>query len=134
MKRLIVTLVLLFTVSCFTELGAQTNPVVYKDWTVLGESKTQIDVSYRVLKCSTVPQVHLFLFNENPNEQTADFELEITDGATENKVVKHIVFKLEKGGISQASCISVASLDALKIDLPTGYNPLTVSFKLTFKQ
>lgn len=134
MKRLLASVGLLLTLSFFTELGAQTNPVIYKDWTVLGESKTQIDVSYRVLKCTTVPQVHLFLFNENPNEQTADFELEIIDGVTEKKVVKHIVFKLEKGGISQANCESDASLNALKINLPDGYDPLTVSFKLTFKQ
>lgn len=134
MKRLLASAALLFILSFFTEVGAQTNPIIYKDWTVLGESKTQIDVSYRVLKCSTVPQVHLFLFNENPKEQTADFEIEITDSTTDKKLVKHIVFKLDIGAISQASCESSTTLDTLKIDLPAGFNPLTVSLKITFKQ
>lgn len=134
MKKLLFFIVFFLSVSAFAELKAQTEPVVYKDWEMLIESNTLLDVSYRVVKCTSTPQIHLLIFNENVYDQTAAFDLEITDSSTGQKFTKSISFSTKKATVYKAMCDSDASLNALKFDLPAGYNPSTLSVKITLKQ
>lgn len=135
MKKLFFFIVCLFACSvAATELKAQSTPVVYKDWEMLIESNTLLDVSYRVIKCDATPQIHLLIFNENVFDQTAAFDLEITDVASGQKFVKSINFSAKKTTVYKALCDSDASLNALKFDLPSGYNPASLTVKITLKQ
>lgn len=100
---------------------------------MLIESPTLIDVSYRVIKCDAAAQIHLMVFNENTTDQTAHFDLEITNTDTGEKFTKEISFAAKKATVFKALCDSDASLDALKINLPDNYNPKALTLKLTFK-
>src|SRR5206468_1464015 len=117
------SLMLLFLIVTLTLFAQTSSPAetIFKDWTMLGESQTQIDVSYRIIKCSTINQVHLFIFNENPTDQTAHFDVEIinTDG---QRFSREVTFAVTKANMYRATCNSDASLNALKIDLPANYN------------
>lgn len=135
MKKLL--LLLLFT-PAITFLKAQsasetTKSEVIKEWAFLGESKTFLDVSYRVVKCGGSGQVHIQIFNENPNDQVANFEIEIAnpDGV---KFSKKITFSVQKARIVQPDCDSDTSLNDLKIAVPSDYDLNTLRVKIIFKQ
>ncbi|KAF0242729.1 MAG: hypothetical protein FD136_97 [Chitinophagaceae bacterium] len=115
--------------------NAQTpgNPVIYKDWEMIVESLTLIDVSYRSIKCVSTNQVHLMIFNENSKPQKALFDLEITDVATGEKFTKEINFDCATATVYKALCESETALDPLKINLPTNFNPSAITVKVTFK-
>jgi hypothetical protein len=129
MRKLLATVLLLLSVN----LIAQTGEIIYKEWAFLGESSTQIDVSYRVIRCSTENEIHLQIFNENPNDQVAHFDVAITNNSDGAKFTKEITFSLDKAKIYRAECGSDTSLSALKIALPSGYDPANLTVKLTFK-
>lgn len=109
------------------------NPTIYKEWFLLGESSTQLDVSARILKCTSTNQVHLQIFNENPNNQTAHFDIEIKNNADGVKFITEISFAAQKAAIHTANCTSDASLEALKINLPATYDPTNITIKIIFK-
>ncbi|MDP1843149.1 MAG: hypothetical protein Q8K64_06975 [Sediminibacterium sp.] len=115
--------------------NAQTpiNPIVYKDWVMIDESPTMLDVSYRVIKCTSVNQIHLMVFNENNFDQTANFELEVTNTKDGLKFTKAYNFATQKATIYKADCDSEPALEKLKIDLPAGYDPTNLTVKITFK-
>ena len=136
MKKLLFFIVCMFACSVVvTELKAQSQsePVVYKGWTMLGESKTLVDVSYRIIKCGSTAQIHLSIFNENPKDQVTQFELEFTDATRVKKDPKAVSFSLKAAKIYKALCDSDTSLDTLKIDLPADLDPATVEVRITFK-
>lgn len=127
------SLVLLASIT-FSALSAQTSePQVYKEWQMLEESKTMIDVSYRVLKCSETNQIHLMVFNENVMDQNARFSLEVTEEVSGQKLVKDFDFAATKATMYKADCSNNTLLGALKFDLPSNYDPTKLSVKLTFK-
>lgn len=135
MKRKIIYSILVMVMALPTIMKAQSpsTPVIYKEWALLGESKTQMDVSYRVIKCTTINQVHLFIFNENPADQTAIFDVEITNNSDGLKFTKSINYALKSAMMYKAECDSDASFDALKLDLPSSYDPTNLTVKITFK-
>lgn len=109
------------------------SPVIYKEWALLGESKTFLDVSYRIIKCTSVVQIHLNVFNESPNDQTATFDVEVTNNSDGLKFTKTITHSLKLATMYKADCDSDSSLEDLKIDLPNGYDPTNITTKITFK-
>ncbi len=116
-----------------TKAQSPAEPVIYSNWEMLIESTTLIDISYRVIKCETTPQVHLMIFNENSIDQTAHFEIEISNGTTGEKFTKEINFAAKKATVFKALCESDSSLDPLKINLPANYDPGAIKIKITFK-
>lgn len=132
MRQSILLVLLFFSFKSF----AQTEDVTYKEWGLLAESKTQIDISYRIIKCaaSGTKQLQLQIFNESPRAQVASFDLEITNKADGSKTTKTISFSLSMGRIYTPSCsASEDGMADLKIDLPADYDPTNLSVKLTFK-
>jgi len=130
MRKLWIALVLLVSTVVF----AQNGDIVYKEWSFLGESKTQLDISYKLVRCSgsNTNQLFLQIFNENPNAQVARFDLEITNNSDSAKTTKEINFPVTMGRIYTPTC-GDQSLSDLKIDLPAAYDPTNLSVKLTFK-
>jgi hypothetical protein len=116
-------------------IHAQTKPepVVYQDWITLEESLTLIDVSYRVIKCSNAIQIHLLVFNENNIDQTAHFELEIINNSNKVSFKKEINYATTKATIYKAECDSDNSLDKLKFELPSNFDPKNITVKITYK-
>lgn len=135
LKKQLLKLSLVLLASCiYSGLFAQTTePQVYKEWQMLDESKTMIDVSYRVLKCSETNQIHLMIFNENVIDQNAQFSLEVTDETSGQKLVKDFDFATTKATMYKADCSNNTLLSALKFALPSDYDPAKLSVKLTFK-
>lgn len=135
MKKL---LLLLLFAPAITFLKAQskteTGPKeeVIKEWAFLGESKTHLDVSYRIVKCSGSSQVHLQVFNESPNNQVAKFEILVMNGELE-KFTKEISFSVDRAAIVQPDCNSEGSLSDLKISVPANYDLNNLRVKITFK-
>ena len=135
MKRKIVSyfIALLLAFPAIVHAQSPSTPVIYKDWMSLEESLTQIDVSYRVIKCASVNQIHLLVFNENNTDQTAHFELEIINNSNGLKFIKEISYATIKTTIYKAECDSDTSFDKLKIDLPSSYDPNNLTVKITYK-
>ena len=106
---------------------------VYKNWDKIGESNNHIDVFARVIKCTSANQVHLMVFNESAIDQVSKFVIEVTNPATQQKFTKEVSFSTVKASIYKAECNSDASTNALKIDLPEGYDPAQVKIAIEFK-
>lgn len=137
-KRYGFVLPVLFSLLFFSfSLNAMTsNPkeeTVYKNWDKIGESNNHIDVFARVIKCTSAIQVHLMVFNESAIDQVSKFVIEVTNPATQQKFTKEVSFSTIKASIYKAECNSDASTNALKIDLPEGYDPAQVKIAIEFK-
>lgn len=131
-KSIWLALLMVLSMPIFSQ-AQNTDPVIYKDWTFLGESKTHIDVEYRVVKCNGVNQIHFFVFNESPDSREIRFEVEITNNVTAQKVLKEVVFTADKAAMHRAECASDVLLDKLKINVPENFNPSDLTLKITFK-
>jgi hypothetical protein len=119
---------------CFLYAGvkAQSNDpnTVYKAWAMLGESSAHIDVSYRVVRCgiSSPNQVHLEVFNENPAAQTVNMTIVVKNNATNASFSSTVSQSVASAAIVKADC----SGSALKIDLPSNYDPTNLTVTVTF--
>lgn len=131
MKRLF-ALLLLCSAAQFS--FAQNNDAdVIKDWQMVAESKTMIDVSYRIIKCGTTTQIHLLVFNENNMDQTADFDVVVTGALEEQTFTKNVKLSTQKATIYKAVCAQDESTKVLKIDVPQGYDASKLLVKVNFK-
>lgn len=135
MKRKILysLLIVMMALPALVKAQSPGNPVIYKDWEMIIESTTLLDVSFRVIKCDTANQIHLMIFNENTMSQTAHFDLEITNTDSGEKFTKEINFAATKATVHKALCDFDASLEALKFNIPANFNPGSLTVKLTFK-
>ncbi len=113
------------------QTDAPQKETVYQDWLKLGESSNHVDVFYRVVKCESVNQVHLLVFNESGIDQLAKFSLLIAD-ENGKRFTRNITFSTKNAGMYQADCGSDASLKDLRINVPEGYDPARLDVKITF--
>jgi hypothetical protein len=127
-KILISFLSMLLSLSLFAQANDET---VYKDWQANAESKNEIQVSYRLVKCQGVNQVHLKLVSSSAANQLMEFTVTVSNSETES-IIKNVSYTVSNGSEIAASC-SAISLGALKVDMPGGYDPSKVSVKITFK-
>ena len=121
------------TLPCLVNAQTSPDPVIYKDWQFLGENPQQIEIEYRIIKCTDTPQLHLFIFNENIVDKTVQLSIEITNKDDNQKVTLDLTFLADKMKMYKALCDSDASLESLKLNIPVGYNPANLSVKITFK-
>ena len=125
--------ILLLTLPCLVNAQSSPEPVIYQDWKFLGENPQQLEIEYRIIKCTDTPQLHLFIFNENIVDKTVQLLVEITNKDDNQKVTLEVTFLADKMKMYKALCDSDTSLDALKLNIPIGYNPANLSVKITFK-
>jgi len=133
MKKFVFALI---TVLSMTNLMAQTNPnneTIYKEWELIGESESMIEVSARVLKCNSqsVAQMHVEIFNESSNDQTAHFKITLTNPATNAQEVHTISLAVVKGAIVKPNCEN-NDFSGLRINIPSNWDPAKVKIALTF--
>jgi hypothetical protein len=134
MKKLLLLLLLTPAITFLKAQSGTETPKdeVIKEWAFLGESRTQLDISYRLVLCAGKGQVHLQIFNENPQAQVARFNIEIVN-ADGLKFTKEVSFAVEKAAIVQAACNGETSLDDLKISIPANYDIRNLKVKISFK-
>lgn len=105
---------------------------IMKGWTMIVESRTLIDVSYRVVKCEDKTQLHLLIFNENAIDQVAKFTMTVSDPLAKKSFTKEVSVPVSKAFVLKAECTSNPATQALKFDLPAGYNPKNLKVAVTF--
>ena len=131
MKKLLFFLFVLFiSVSGFSQAPASTG-LIFKEWTVLGESAKKIDVFYRVLQCDTSNQVHLKIFNESGITQSMTFEVEIRDNQTGNSFKRTITSTTNHLQYLTGECGNTSTA-FLQFALPASYNPSGISAIVNF--
>jgi hypothetical protein len=130
LKNAIFTMVLFFSIT----LSAQTEPEVIKDWTVLEEADYLVDVSYKIVKCSTAsnPEILLNVFNESGIKTNFGFTLHLKDA---NNNTEDVVLDLS---VPQAT-MHIASCEnnqypKLKFNVPTGIDVTNLSITITYKE
>lgn len=111
---------------------AQEPDTVYQHWLFLGEDTSRIDVSYRVVKCTSTSgnQVHLSVFNENPTAKAVSFTVTVKDNSSNATTTHQVSYQAAAAAMDRADCSS--SYSNLKINLPSGYNPANLTVSITF--
>ena len=110
---------------------------IYKDWSLIIETDTHIEISARVLKCSMMGtnQVHLRVFNENSVTKTIKFKVEIIDLTDQRSIVKEITINAAIGAMYIPDCENGNPLmKSLKVDLPNDYNPNNLTINVSIIQ
>lgn len=134
-KNMLLAFALMLCVFVFSETKAQNNPnTIYKEWVMLGESATHVDVSCRIVKCglTTPNQIHLSVFNESASAQTTNMTIVVKNNATNTSFSTQISYTSAVAALVKADCSSSTSTNSLKIDLPAGYDPNNLTVTITF--
>ncbi len=134
-KNTLLAFALMLCVFVFSEAKAQNNPnTIYKEWVMLGESATHVDVSCRIVKCglTTPNQIHLSVFNESASAQTTNMTIVVKNNATNTTFSTQISYTSAVAALVKADCSSSTSTNSLKIDLPAGYDPNNLTVTITF--
>jgi hypothetical protein len=111
---------------------AQEPDTIYQHWLFLGEDTSRIDVSYRVVKCTSTSanQVHLSVFNENPTAKPVSFTVTVKDNSSNATTTQQVSYQASAASMDRADCSS--GYANLKINLPSGYNPGNITVSITF--
>jgi hypothetical protein len=130
LKNAIFTMVLFFSIT----LSAQTEPEVIKDWTVLEEADYLVDVSYKIVKCSTAsnPEILLNVFNESGIKTNFGFTLHLK-GANNNTEDVVLDLSVPQATMHIASCEN-NQYPKLKFNVPTGIDVTNLSITITYKE
>jgi chemotaxis methyl-accepting protein methylase len=129
MRKLLLSFVLMLSIGSL--LAQKNGETIYKDWEVFPEGKNAIEVSYRILECQGINQVHFKLFNSGETDQQVEFLVTVKTSET-TVFTKTVRFNALKRNIVEASC-SAISLDALKLDLHKEIEPNKVSVSIMYK-
>lgn len=126
---------LLIMLMLHANIRAQNEPDPIQNWTFIGASETNYQVSSRIIKClpGTAAQLHLEIFNESSTDQLANFNITITNPINGLEEVHEISYSVIQAAIVKPDCYS-NNHQSLKFDLPEGWNPETVQLLLTILQ
>lgn len=105
--------------------------IVHQPMRIIGESKTHIDVSGTIVRCDTVNQIHLKVFNESNATQGTNFKLTIINSENGKQFSKSIsVSSLAPTKSLEGNC--AGSNSDLIIILPKDFNPNKIAFTILF--
>lgn len=135
MKKLFFSFIFLIVANLIcTQILAQVIPApILKDWQMIGESASHIDVSYRIVRCNNANVIQLKLFNESNVDQTVEFDITVTNKFNLQNFSKTFSVAVPTFQTRQGECIAGKD-DELKIILPDAYYALNLDVKITFKQ
>ncbi len=110
----------------------ETPETIYKDWHFVGESKSHVDISAKITKCTTDSpnQIHLFVFNEGSENNDVKFTIKVSEIEGSKSFSVDVRHKVERAEMIRAECGN--KLDNLKINLPADYNPNNILITVTF--
>lgn len=136
-RKLLVTLLVAVSSMFYTsEIFAQTAPTetIYKDWLFTGESANHVDVSARIIKCSSTSpdQVHLFIFNEGSSSNAISFVVTVTNSDSNESFSTTINHTVNRAEMIKATCDNDETVNDLKISLPSNYNPNNLTLSVAF--
>lgn len=126
-------IVMLLALPALVKAQNPVTPAISKEWTFLGESPTQYEVSARIVKCRPdgSVQMHVEIFNEGVGSQGCHFKIMLTNPATQEKMVKELNHTLGVGEMIKPSCDNEEK-SFLRFNIPAGWNPETIEFTITF--
>jgi len=130
----IFTLVLLlgFTGS----VNAQTSyPAISQNWLQIFEDESiMMEISVQVIQCDSASDTAVFIevFNETPNNDTAKFDLTMTNPDNGNTETATISFYIQGAHIERPECGS-SDNGSLRLSLPSGWDPEKVELSVTYK-
>lgn len=109
------------------------SPTTYQNWQALPDSPTHLEVSWCTCQCtpSDADEIRLFVFNESGNARTADFTLTVSDQGQADVTYNVSNLNLSPGSAIQADCGGSAPSE-LSTNVPTGFNPSTLSISITY--
>lgn len=129
-KTLLVMIMFLVTGFSYSQSNSET----IKDWTTLEEADFLVDVSYKVVKCSSTnnPEVLLNVFNESGIKTTFGFTLHLKDA---NNNEENIVLDLSvpQAKMWIASCEN-NQYPQLKFSVPSHLDASSLSITITYKE
>jgi len=103
---------------------SQAQEQVVQDWKVLKEIGNEIDVAYRIASCDLgKASLQLSVFNESLEDQDLKLKLKISDKDSGQSFEKEIILSAKKMMIYKGDCLAGAAGDALRVEIPMGYNP-----------
>jgi len=129
MRKLLLSFVLMLSIGSL--LAQKNGETVYKDWEVFPEGRNAVEVSYRILECEGVNQVHFKLLNSGDADQQVEFLVTVKT-SEKTLFTKTVRFLALKGNVVEASC-SAISLAALKLDLSKEIEPNKISVSISYK-
>lgn len=107
---------------------------IFKDWIMLLETNDHVEISSRIVQCELGgdKQIQLMVFNEG-EAKNIRFTLTVLNPDNKNTFSKEIIINTSRGQMLIATCDKTdKSLNDLKINLPSDYNPenLTVTVEI----
>ena len=111
------------------------DPEYIQMWHPLEEAEFQFDVTFAVVKCTadSKPIILLNAFNEAGNVDKIGFTLELTDANDNQATIEVAKFEIGKAQMQIASCDS-DEYSNLRLDVPEGIDPATLSIKITYNK
>lgn len=125
---LVFSLIALMNQQSFSQTQPSQNGTVIKDWQKMSVSSQEIEVSYSVVNCNNVNQLSLKLLNKKTTGRTAKFRVDIINTGNGERFTKEVNVPLLASQEIKGDC----SVSALKIELPTNYNPANIYVAVTF--
>jgi hypothetical protein len=134
--KAICRMIFLLAIIC-SSLNAQSQnlpevPVVYKNWLILGESNSHLDVSSRVVRCDAVNKVELKVISENNTNAVLHCTVTITNPKNGEKLTREINMAVTSFQTLAPSCGAGNPLPDLKIDLPESFDPMNIMTTIIF--
>lgn len=134
--KAICRMILVLAIMCSSQLVHSQNlpevPVVYKNWLILGESSSHLDVSYRVVKCDGVNKVELKVISENNTNAVLHCTVTITNPLNGEKITREINMNVVSFQTLAPSCGAGNPQPDLKIDLPASFDPTNLTTTIKF--
>jgi hypothetical protein len=118
------------------DVNAQSSyPAISQNWSQIFEDESiMMEISVQVIQCDSTSDTAVFVevFNETPSNDTAKFDLTMTNPDNGNTQTATISFYIEGAHIERPECGSSDNA-SLRLSLPSGWDPETVELSVTYK-
>jgi hypothetical protein len=130
--RLLMVFILILGAQYARSQAIQEIPVVYKNWLILGESRTHLDVTYRIVRCDGINKAELKITSENNVDTVLRCTVNIINLSTGDKVVKEINLPVASFSILSPGCGATNPFPDLAIILPASFDPGNITATIIF--
>ncbi len=126
-------MVLVIVLSCqYAYAQLPTEPIIFNNWRILGESKDHLDVSFRVIRCDTVNQVQLQIRSESNRDEVLNCNVIIKNLSDGETITRHLSMPVLQFQELKPICGNNTLLPNLKVELPTSFNPMNIATTIHF--
>jgi len=107
-------------------------PVVFNDWLILGESRTHLDVSFRIVRCDGINKAELKIRSENNVDAVLHCTVTIVNLSNGEKVVKEVTLPVVSFNVLAPGCGATNPYPDLAIGLPASFDPKNITATINF--